>query len=348
MNDTCILASIIIPVYNTAPYIEECLDSIFVCQKIKHTIEVIVVNDASTDGSLDILNEYRERHDFILITQESSGAGGARNTGINAAQGKYLLFVDSDDYLEPGSLDTLLDHLAVSDDDIVQYEYKVYNEAGRDFSHNMRPPVVQCGKGQDVFAVWKKNGFYRPMVWITAVSREMVVSNKLYFYQGILNEDEEWSPKIYAYADSVRYLPLVVYVYRTRENSCSTNKSPKNYMDLLKCIDSLMEFSDCHDFSKEYIRAMQRNFAFLYFSIIKNIKFDGNYNYDLISELEKRRDIMKFLDDFHRRFFYKYIIDTLGIKNFYILKYGYKDSLHYSAPNKCDMENMTGLNTIIK
>jgi len=323
-----IIASIIIPVYNVESYLKECLDSIFVHQKISCQIEVVIINDGSTDCSLVMLDEYKKRYDFILINQRNAGLSNARNTGIKAAKGKYLLFIDGDDYLEPYSLNSLLDYLSFSDDDIVQYDYKVCNDAERSFSHNRRPPVVQCGKGQDVFAVWEKNGFYRPMVWITAVSREMVVSNKLYFYPGILNEDEEWSPKIYAYADSVCYLPLVVYVYRVRENSCSTNKSPRNFMDLLKCIDSLMEFSDSQDFSPEYIRAVRRNFAFLYFSMIKNIKFDGCYNADLISELEKRRDIIRFSKDFHRRIFYKYIIDTLGIKNFHVLKYGYKDFLH--------------------
>jgi glycosyltransferase involved in cell wall biosynthesis len=327
MDNTCILASIIIPVYNTAPYIEECLDSIFVCQKTNHMIEVIVVNDASTDGSLDILNEYRKRHDFILITQESSGAGGARNTGINAAHGKYLLFMDSDDYLVPYSLDALLAYLAVSEDDVVQYDYKVYNEAKRGFSTNKRPPIVEYGTGQDVFAVWEENGFYRPMVWITAVSREMVISNKLYFYPEIFHQDEEWSPKIYAYANSVRYLPLVIYVYRIREGSSIANKTLKHYMDLLKCVDSLNEFSTSQNFSTGYIKALRRNFAFLYFSMIKSIKFDGDYNQYLISELEKRRGMIRFSKDFHRRTFCKYIIDTLGIKNFYILKYGYKDFL---------------------
>jgi len=332
-----IIASIIIPVYNVESYLEECLDSIFVHQEISCPIEVIVVNDGSTDGSLNILNEYKKQHDFILITQENLGIGCARNTGINAATGRYLLFIDSDDYLVPDSLDSLLVYLAVSNVDIVEYDYKIFNKSKRSYDlNNKLPPIVEYGRGQDVFSVWEKNGFYRPMVWTRAVSREMIVSNKLYFYTGMFHEDEEWSPKIYAYAASVRYLPIVIYVYRIRESSCMANKTLKHYMDLLKCVDSLSEFSNTQNLSPEYIKAVRRKSVSIYFWVFSNIKFDGKYNQHLISELEKRRDLIRFSEEFNRKILYKSIIDIQGIRNSYILRYGCRDFLRVKPIQKSE------------
>ena len=90
--------SVIIPVYNVEKYLRECLDSV-VNQTIKD-IEIICVNDGSTDGSLDILNEYCSNDDrFVIINQENQGLSVARNNGLNSASGDYIAFIDSDDYL---------------------------------------------------------------------------------------------------------------------------------------------------------------------------------------------------------------------------------------------------------
>lgn len=325
MTKNEILASIIIPVYNVELYLKECLDSIFVYQKISHKIEVIIVNDGSTDGSLNILKEYKKQHDFILIDQESSGPGGARNAGIKIAKGKYLLFVDSDDYFIPYTLDKLLKYLAEKDADLIEFEYEVFNQAGHVFNPRKRAPSVVSGPGQNVFCTWEKEGFYSSVVWTKAVSREMVISNQLYFCPGIYQEDLEWSPKVFAYAESVCYLPFAFYVYRIRDGSITAKRTPKHYMDLMVVFDRLNEFSCSGDFSPGYIKALRRNLSSLYFNLIKELKIPGGYNQYLISALEKRKDIIKFSSCFHRKYFYRYIIYVLGIKNFYILKYGFKN-----------------------
>jgi len=327
MDDTCILASIIIPVYNTAPYIEECLDSIFVCQKTNRMIEVIVVNDASTDGSLDILNEYRKRHDFILITQESSGAGGARNTGINAAHGKYLLFMDSDDYLEPGSLDALLAYLVCSDADIVEYDYKIINDTERGFCTRVSPPSVVHGIGQDVFCEWVESGFYHGMIWTRAVLRELIVENQLFFITDIYHQDAEWSPKVFAYAKNICYIPLVLYVYRIRYGSITAQKTEKIYMDFLHALVSLYNFSCESWLSSRYVNTLQEKISSRYFSLIYKIKFDHKYNDNMISALQKCKYMIEASSSFHRRYIYKYFIDILGIRSFYAITCGWKDLL---------------------
>lgn len=328
MTTNKIIASIIIPVYNVEQYIKDCLDSIFVYQEISYPIEVIVVDDGSTDRCPDILNEYKKYHEFLLITKENAGVGCARNTGIDAANGKYLLFLDSDDYFVPGSLDSLFAYLAVSDEDIVEYDYIVSNEyKGSPFTKK-EITSIDRGQGQKIFAVWEKDGFYRPMPCMRAVSRKMIISNMLYFYPGIFHEDEEWSPRIFAFASSVRYLPLIIYVYRIREGSAMSKKTRKHYMDIFFIIDSLYEFSCKGDLSEQYIESLRHIISFLYFTIIKVIRLNGLYDKEIICKLEERKKMTCYSSILHKKYFFRYIINIFGIKKFYILKYSFRDFIN--------------------
>ena len=317
MENNEILLSIIIPVYNVELYLKDCLDSIFVHQKISNKIEVIAVNDGSTDGSGEILNEYKKQYDLILFEQDSSGPGGARNTGIKAARGKYLLFVDSDDYLVPGSLGSLLAYLACSDADIVEYDYKVFNETDNGFDPRIQSPTIVSGSGQDVFCAWMKSGFYHGMIWTRAVSRELIISNQLFFIPQICHQDAEWSPKVFSYAGSVCYLPLTVYVYRIREGSITTQKTAKRNIDFLHAIASLYEFSRRAGLSPQYVKVLREKISSRYFSLIYSIKTDGKYDQNLIAALEEHKYMTDNSDVFHRKYFYRFFINVFGVKRFY-------------------------------
>jgi glycosyltransferase involved in cell wall biosynthesis len=298
-----------------------------VYQQIDHRVEVIVVNDGSTDSSLSILKEYKKQHDFMLIDQINKGLSAARNIGISISKGKYLLFVDSDDYLMPFTLEKLLVYLSKTDVDLFEYNYQIFNENSQKISIQNITPSVISGHGENVFAEWEKSGFYRPMVWTKVVSREMLVLNQLYFYSGIYHEDEEWSPKLFAYARIVSFLPLELYVYRLREGSIMSTKTQKHYFDLLKVVNILYDFSNSVNFSANYINAIRRNLSFLYLSVIKGIKLTGKYDEELVLMLNKNTLFLSFSDEKHRKYLYKWIINKFGIKIFYIYKYWLSDLL---------------------
>ena len=321
MIESEILASIIIPVFNVELYLKECLDSIFICQNTIHKFEVIVINDGSTDSSLNILDQYKVSYDFILINQKNEGISAARNAGIKAAKGKYLLFADSDDFFVPNTLNKLLDFLATSDADIIEYDYDILYSTESNFKKRGNPKVFS-GTGQDVFCEWRKTRFYHSMVWTRAVSRSLVVSNHLFFYSNGCCEDVEWSPRIFAYAKSVSYFPLEVYTYRIRENSVTTSVyDPEKRAECIAALVSLYKFSFTDGLSPRYVKTLREKIYTFYINFIKEIKINGEYNNSLVSVLEKNSYLMECSNSFHRRYIYRYFIKILGIKIFYFFKY---------------------------
>lgn len=112
--------SVIVPVYNGSAYLHQCLDSI--CSQTLRNIEIICVNDGSTDNSLDILSGYAERdHRLYVIEKEHSNAGDARNAGMEVAVGEYLSFLDADDFFEPDMLETVYNHAKEEDSDVCMF-----------------------------------------------------------------------------------------------------------------------------------------------------------------------------------------------------------------------------------
>ena len=123
--------SIIIPVYNVQKYLEDCLLSIYKQSLSLETFEVIAVNDGSTDSSIDILREYGEIYpNLIIISQENKGLSKARNNGLAVASGKYVFFMDSDDFLCLDSLASLLSKAVEYDLDVLRFDYKFVDEKG--------------------------------------------------------------------------------------------------------------------------------------------------------------------------------------------------------------------------
>uniref|UniRef100_UPI003864C4B3 glycosyltransferase family 2 protein n=1 Tax=Methanobrevibacter sp. TaxID=66852 RepID=UPI003864C4B3 len=114
--------SVIIPVYNVEKYLKECLDS--VCNQTLANIEIICVNDGSTDNSLAILNEYAQKDGRIkIISQENQGLGAARNRGLEDASADYVYFLDSDDYIELTTLEKLFNNAVSNSSDVVLFKF---------------------------------------------------------------------------------------------------------------------------------------------------------------------------------------------------------------------------------
>ena len=171
--------SIIVPVYNAEKYLRECIDSLL-CQTLKE-VEFIFVDDGSTDESLDLLNEYKSHDSRIhVISQENNNAGVARNKGMDAAKGKYLMFLDSDDYFKPNLLHEAFHTAESKQAQIVVFEYYSFNETSGKIEKRRSghfPKEMFCIEDLGICAFQ----ICKAMPWNKIFLRQFIVDNKIRF-----------------------------------------------------------------------------------------------------------------------------------------------------------------------
>ena len=220
-----LILSIIIPIYNVEKYVRKTLDSIFSQSFQKEFVEIIVVNDGTKDNSMSIVNEFAAKFDNLkIINQENQGLSVARNTGLKVARGKYVWFVDSDDWVEYDSLPFLLQHLEHSDRDVLMFKIREYDEEGRillerSFHDNKNEEQIS---GTDVVLYQKKFGVDITPMQQYVISRDFLLSNKLFFVPGIYHEDKEFAPRMLINTKKVAIIPKVIYCYLRRSNGSIT------------------------------------------------------------------------------------------------------------------------------
>jgi Glycosyltransferases involved in cell wall biogenesis len=235
--------SIIVPVYNTEKYLHECIGSI-VKQKFSD-YELIMIDDGSTDNSLCICEEYARKYPNISVMQRGNGgAAAARNAGIRAATGRYLMFIDSDDYIREDCLTDIDKVIEESNADVIIGMFEVYCEDRyskvRDcqlesqYIDGIIPgKVLQYLSGKEyLFTVWRH-----------IVKRDLINKRDMYFYEGINYEDEEWCPRLLCAAESFSLLEKPFYRYRIRGGSVTSGNSCKDAIDRIKIALSLYSYS---------------------------------------------------------------------------------------------------------
>jgi len=242
------LLSIIIPVYNVAPYIEKCLASLL-CQGLAPSdYELIVVNDGSTDESYTIAKTFLEHQaslspfTFHLISQPNGGLSAARNTGIRHAKGKYIQFVDSDDYLEPNVLGTLVQKMEKEQLDVLRFNYQNVNEKYQIFApyKTIKPFVDYRDEVCDGLKFLTERLGYGCYAWQFMLRATLLQAEVHHFKAGIYFEDTEWTPRLLVRAQRVTSVDTMVYNYLMRTGSITQsvdiNKKRKVLNDLIVSI----------------------------------------------------------------------------------------------------------------
>ncbi len=242
---TCVKFSIIIPVYNVETYIRECLDSI-VRQTFKD-FEVICIDDESTDASLSILQEYAQKDArFKIHTQKNQGQGIARNNALDMAQGKYIVFIDPDDWVEDYFLKILDTEFEKENADVIQFDYKQINEySGKEkiFSLKNKYKKLFCDKNFYCWKEIKEDTLNNPrqMVWDMAYSLDFIKRNNIKFAPNKHAEDHIFSISVTFKADKIFYMDKVLYNYRLRANS-SVNRTTVDHFCIFDNIRTLEAF----------------------------------------------------------------------------------------------------------
>lgn len=201
--------SVIIPAYNVEKYIEECIDSVI--PQITDEDEIILINPSSTDNTEEICKKYVERHNNIkLYTVENGGPSVSRNTGIKNASGKYIVFIDGDDYVENDYIETMLKN--VKEKQLVICSYKmVKHEIGEETIKRYSNEEKMLSP-EDMIKVYEKELF--SLVWNKIFEREIIEKNNILFdeqfYKG---EDLLFNLEYMKYIESVKVIPNVLYNY---------------------------------------------------------------------------------------------------------------------------------------
>lgn len=216
-----IKVSLIVPVYNTEEYLEQCLDSCV--DQTLDEVEIIVVNDGSTDGSLRKIEEYAGRYDNInVISIVNSGLSVARNAGLATARGKYVCFCDSDDWMDIECLEQAYCYAEKYSLEIVTFDARVKCEhTGNPFTpqYNRFDMVDALQSYTGIEFVQKYRHTERVSAWLHFVRRDFLERHRILFLPGAIYEDHKFFMDCMAYAVRVRYLPHELYCYRIRPSS---------------------------------------------------------------------------------------------------------------------------------
>lgn len=219
------LVSVIVPVYNVEPYLAQAIESLL--HQDGCDLEIILVDDGSTDRSGEIARDYEKRFQNIhYIYQDSAGVSAARNRGIALATGKYILFLDSDDFLNVNSLAPLIDKMDEEKLDLLLFSAnKLLEDSGQSVPYGIDFDRF-FDDGSEAYLYMRKNQQYYACVWYMLIRRETLKNSGIHFYEGIIHEDHLFFFQYLIQAKKVMCVSDRIYNYRIHKNSIMTSTVP--------------------------------------------------------------------------------------------------------------------------
>ena len=266
--------SIIIPVYNTEAYLRECLDC--AAGQTLREIEIICVDDGSTDSSPAILREYAAADDrFVVLTKKNGGQSSARNMAIEAARGEYVFFFDSDDRILPEMCEELYSAASADRLDNVYFNASVFfesTEVERD-NQNYVDYYTRTGSypgvmsGRELFTKMQNAHDYLPSPCLQFVRRGLLLDRDIRFREGIVHEDNLYTFVCICEAERVRYVDKAYFLRRVRDNSTMTaGVGPRHFDGYFTCLAQMLEYASGREFDQPTADAA----ASLIMSIFRN------------------------------------------------------------------------------
>lgn len=261
--------SIIIPVYNVEPYIARCLQSCLHQQFVTAgEYELVIVNDGTQDNSMAIVEEMtRNSTNVTLINQHNQGLSMARNAGLKAAKGDYVWFVDSDDWIEEGCVNGIIERLEQTKADLLQLQYRnVYADGTPSDEHYATIEGVVRSKD------WFVQNEYHAAVPFMVYRRELLLQYQLFFFPGIYHEDSEFKPKVIFLAEYCASYDKVAYNYfKGNTDSITAVLKLRNGIDLFTVMNSLYAFVDEHQVKGIYRRSFYAQIGFAMRTVLRTL-----------------------------------------------------------------------------
>ena len=264
--------SVIIPVYNGEKYIRKCLDSVI--NQTKKEIEIVVVNDGSTDNTESIIKEYKDKR-ITYFKNNNHGIGYSRNFGVSKSSGKYIMFLDSDDYIDKDECKLLYEKCLEDDLDISICDfYKVYNN-----------DLIEVNLGDFKSSSLKDNPdiiteFLNP--WGKLYNKKILTDNKIKFVENLKYEDAPFVIETFCNAKKIGKVNKPLHYYVIHGNSETTVRDEKCF-DILKIVDKIRKYTK----DKEYLKDK-----------IDKLTVRILTNYTIQQRMQKNKKIgMKFIDE---------------------------------------------------
>lgn len=261
--------SIIVPVYNKEHYIEKTVESVLKLKNIDY--ELILINDGSTDKSLEIINQYKKISNIKIVNKENGGASSAKNLGMKESKGEYLLFLDADDLIDEREFEEFYKEGISKNLDIVFGNYNNFKTEIKDIKKDKKMKKIEelpILNGKEYFEFLDKKGLYDMIICKNLYRRDFLFREKIWWKEGIIFEDEIFSYVTLNRAKKVKYIDRYFYFYR-KDSSNSVMKGMNNRLaDYIKVSESLAE----EFLENDTLTCMRKIPILIYVRVIKKIK----------------------------------------------------------------------------
>lgn len=320
--------SIVLPIYNVAEYLDECLHSIFV--QSFNDFEVIMVNDGSTDASEKIAQTYADKDSrFKLISKINGGLSSARNVGIENAKGQYICFVDSDDFIHNDYLKVMYEAAIKQEADMVFADYHEIAEDGTDLKKsNGKCPYIQGNIQKKILlealASVGENHYATAVVvaWNKLIRTDIM--KKLRYKEGVIHEDEFIIMPLLLLCEKCVWVEADIYAYRQRRSGImQSEKQAYAHLKILEAFEERIKFCE-----KINDNALHKKFVMSYFWDLEIWYFLMREKYNIPSHKiyffftnKMRKHLIRYFKVLRKRKIYEYGIFTISpeyyLKHFY-------------------------------
>lgn len=295
--------SIIVPVYNVEKYLEQCIDSILV--QTYNDYELILVDDGSPDSSGEICDRYAVSNPRIrVIHKKNGGLSSARNAGVENSRGKYIFFIDSDDYLiYDNAFQELYNIGEDTNADIIMYGITKYFEEDDRFESdttNVDVSLINSKQKTDVLKYLIENNIYKADACTKITKRDIILSHRMKFKDGYYSEDMDWCGDLLIYAKTFAYYNSHFYVYRLQRKGAITNTNSNKLVEdkLYMCAKGFTQLSGINDaylkeclgsyYAYEYAVCLGISYNVSSKDLLKKIKDNsGLLEYDISKKVKK-------------------------------------------------------------
>ena len=321
--DKDIKVSIIVPVYNVEDYLCDCLSSLE--RQTLQGIEIIIINDGSTDNSRQKAQEFVERNDnFIIIDRENGGLSAARNMGLDVARGEFVYFLDSDDYLADNAMETLYIFAKENGLDVIKFSAYTFTDKNKDYKWERNAGYKYSGEyegfyyGGDLIMRCARNDDVFPSCCLIFSRREVIDNNNLRFQEGIIHEDNLFHFELLTLSKKVAVVNQPLYYRRYRSGSI-TQKI--NWVNIIRSMCISCEegdiFIETHPDIDDAASKWQESFFI-------------NTMFNCWDKIEKKQQFSEEIGNYFTRI-YPAIVKyqnggSISVRLFYISKYVYKIS----------------------